>query len=172
MQGRKLTNAVDGTINFLNQLEQDDEVIIYSFNYDTERLQPSGRVGDVVESLRQSLRGLHAGDSTRLYDSVCMAVDLAKDMQMADEARGDKRLYGIVVLSDGRDTASSLNSSGMFKCLPSGEDVEGIKIFTIAYGNNANEAILQRISDQTNGKYYVGDPDTIEEVYLAISYEQ
>jgi len=172
MKGNKLKNAIEGTIGFLNQLEQDDEVVIYSFNDDAERLRPSGRVGDVVESLRQTLRGLHSDGSTTLYDSVCMAVNEAKNMQMTDEAQDEKRLYGIVVLSDGMDTASSLNRSNMLNCLPSGEDVEGIKIFTIAYGSDADEDILQRISDQTNGKAYAGDPSTVEEVYLAISYEQ
>jgi Ca-activated chloride channel family protein len=172
MKGRKLTNAIEGTINFINHLEQDDEVIIYSFNDNAELLQPTGRAGDVVESLRQSLRGLHAGGYTKLYDSVCMAVSEATKMQMTDEAQDEKRLYGIVVLSDGMDTASSLNMSRMLNCLPSGEDVEGIKIFTIAYGSDADEVILQRISDQTNGKAYTGDPSTVEEVYLAISYEQ
>jgi len=32
--------------------------------------------------------------------------------------------------------------------------------------------LLQRIADHTNGKAYTGDPETIEEVYLEISYEQ
>ncbi len=77
-----------------------------------------------------------------------------------------------MVLSDGRDTDSNLDRGQMLNCLPSGEDVEGIKIFTIAYGSNADEAILQQISDRTNGKAYTGDPSTVEEVYLAISYEQ
>lgn len=172
MQGDKLANAIEGTINFINHLEQDDEVYVYSFNNYLERLQPYGRVGDVVEGLRQSLRGLHAGGYTTLYDSVCTAVSRAKRRQGVDEAQDEKRLYGIVVLSDGRDTASNLDRGQMINCMPSGEDVEGIKIFTIAYGSDADEEILERISDQTNGKAYTGDPSTVEEVYLAISYEQ
>ena len=60
----------------------------------------------------------------------------------------------------------------MFNCLPSGEDVEGIKVFTIAYGDDADEELLQRIAERTNGRAFVGDPETIEQVYLAISTEQ
>jgi Ca-activated chloride channel family protein len=172
MQGPKIKGAIDGTTNFLTHLEQDDEVTVYSFNDASVRLNPSGRVGDVVESLRQTLKRVQATGSTSLYDSVCMAIDQMNEAREEDAAEGEKRLYGIVVLSDGRDTASERDKSGMFSCLPSGEDVEGIKIFTIAYGEDAQEDLLEKIADQTNGKFYIGDPNTIEEVYLAISYEQ
>jgi Ca-activated chloride channel family protein len=60
----------------------------------------------------------------------------------------------------------------MFMCLPSGEDVEGIKVFTIAYGDDADRDLLTRIANRTNGKPYTGDPENIEQVYLEISYEQ
>ena len=172
MRGSKMKGAVDGTTNFLTHLEQDDAVTVYSFNQAAVKINPSGRVGEVVEALRQNLIRLHASGSTSLYDSVCMAIDRINQAREEDEAAGKKRLYGIVVLSDGRDTASQISKSTMFNCLPTGEDVEGIKIFTIAYGGNADDNLLENIANQTNGKFYLGDPATIEEVYLAISYEQ
>ncbi len=172
MAGLKIENAIEGTVNFVTYLEQDDEVAVYSFNDFALRLHPSGRVGDVVEALRQNLKVLQANGGTTLYDSICRAVEQMNEAREEDEAAGEKRLYGIVVLSDGRDTASQRSRSTMFSCLPSGEDVEGIKIFTIAYGGDAHENLLENIAGQTNGKFYVGDPATIEEVYLAISYEQ
>ena len=92
--------------------------------------------------------------------------------QEADKAAGEKRLYGIVVLSDGDDANSTKTESDVFNCLPSGEDVEGVKAFTIAYGDDADKDLLLRIANRTNGKAYPGDPDTIEQVYLAISFEQ
>jgi Ca-activated chloride channel family protein len=101
-----------------------------------------------------------------------MAIDRMNSVRYQDEASGEQRLYGIVVLSDGRDTASVRSISDLFNCLPSGEDVEGIKIFTVAYGGNAHEDLLEDIAEQTNGKFYIGDPTSLEEVYLAISYEQ
>ena len=172
MSGPKIENAIEGTISFVNSLEQDDEVVVYSFNDTTVRLKPSGRAGDVIETLRHTLRRLRVSGYTTLYDSICMAVEQMNAARVEDELVDEKRLYGIVVLSDGMDTASNRNMSDMFSCLPSGEDVEGIKIFTIAYGEDAQEDILEKIADQTNGKFYIGDPNTIEEVYLAISYEQ
>jgi Ca-activated chloride channel family protein len=60
----------------------------------------------------------------------------------------------------------------MMACLPSGEDAAGIRIYTIAYGDDAQAELMTAIAEQTNGKAYVSDPESIEEVYLEISFEQ
>ena len=56
----------------------------------------------------------------------------------------------------------------VFACLPTGEDVEGVKVFTIAYGKDADTRLLKQIADRTNGKTFSRRPATIEQVYLAI----
>lgn len=126
----------------------------------------------MAESLGNSVRGLYAADNTALYDAVCTAMDKMNTLRSAHEAAGEQRLYGIVVLSDGQDTASIKTEADMFNCLPTGEDVEGVKVFTIAYGDDADKDVLERIANRTNGKPFSGDPDTIEKVYIAISAEQ
>ena len=100
------------------------------------------------------------------------AVETIGQEQEKDEIAGEKRLYGIVVLSDGDDTYSYKTEADMFNCLPSGEDVAGVKVFTIAYGDDADEDLLLRIANHTNGKFFRGDPETIDRIYLAISSEQ
>jgi Ca-activated chloride channel family protein len=60
----------------------------------------------------------------------------------------------------------------MFNCLPSGESVEGVKVFTIAYGEDADKDLMLRIANRTNGKTFSGDPDSIEAIYNSISAEQ
>jgi Ca-activated chloride channel family protein len=88
-------------------------------------------------------------------------------------AAGEERLYGVVVLSDGEDTASKISLDNLIStCLPSGEDVAGIKVYTIAYGSGADQKILKMISTQTNGKMFVSGVDNIREIYLSISAEQ
>jgi Ca-activated chloride channel family protein len=172
MQGQKMTNAVEGTIAFINSLEQDDEVTIYIFSDSATELEPSGRAGNVTESLRGTLSGLFAEGNTALYDSVCTAIERLNMDREINQETGETRNYGIVLLADGEDTTSHKSESDMFMCLPSGEDVEGIKVFTIAYGDEADGDLLLRIANRTNGRAYSGDPSTIEEVYLAISFEQ
>jgi Ca-activated chloride channel family protein len=180
MTGDKIKNTVEATTGFLKGLDKDDRVTVYAFSNSTQELQPAGRAGDVAESLSQTLKGLQADTTiaaiawgnTALYDSICQAVESVATAREADRVAGEKRLYGVVVLSDGADTASHRTQNQMFDCLPSGEDVEGIKVFTIAYGSDANQDLLGKIADHTNGKTFVGDPKTIGQVYLAISAEQ
>ena len=60
----------------------------------------------------------------------------------------------------------------MMDCIPKGEDAEGIKIFTIAYGTDADDALLESIANQSNGRFYKSDPENIADVYERISFEQ
>jgi Ca-activated chloride channel family protein len=173
MEGEKIKNAVASSVNFVQRLDPNDEIFALGFGgtgsvYDLG----GGRSGDVSEALAQKLNGLYANGNTPLYDAVCQAVDLANRLQAEDQANGERRLYGIVLLSDGMDTASQRTQNQMFNCLPSGESVEGVKIFTIAYGADADADLMLRIANRTNGKTFTGDPESIESIYNAISAEQ
>jgi len=173
MAGEKLKNAIDGTVEFMDRLAKDDQIYIYLFNDKTVKLSPGGRAGDVIEQLETRLREYSGAYTTTLYDSICQAVRFSTELKNAHEIAGEKRLYGVVVLSDGMDTASKINQVDLLSsCLPTGEDVEGIKVFTIAYGNDADKNVLKQIAEQTNGKLFIGDPENIQEIYLAISAEQ
>lgn len=173
MEGEKIRNAIASSVNFVSRLDTNDQ--IYAIGFGGENLVydlGGGRAGDVVESLTQKLNGLYADGNTPLYDAVCQAISLISAHQSEDQKKSDKRLYGIVLLSDGMDTASSITENQMFNCLPSGENVEGVKIFTIAYGDDADVDLMLRIANRTNGKPFTGDPASIESIYNAISAEQ
>jgi len=172
MQGDKMSNAVTATASFLKRLDKNDEVYVLAFSDQISELQPAGRAGDVAEELANTVTGLFADGGTALFDATCAGAGRINQLRTENEAAGEKRLYGIVVLSDGQDTASSKTESDMLNCLPSGEDVEGIKVFTIAYGDDADKDLLLRIANRTNGKTFSGDPATIERVYTSISAEQ
>ena len=105
-----------------------------------------------------------------MNDALCAGVSTAEADRKADRAAGVQRLYGVVLLSDGQENKSK--QWDVFACLPTGEDVEGVKVFTIAYGSDADANLLKKIAERTNGKTFKGDPKTIEQVYLAISAEQ
>jgi Ca-activated chloride channel family protein len=172
MSCKEIDSARQGIITLINSLQPDDRVVVYSFDSIIDAVGPAGRVGDVVQKLTSDISQLKARGNTRLHDAVCHAVKQANNLQTAGESAGEQRLYGVVLLSDGRDTRSQLSESQMFDCSPSGETAEGIKIFTIAYGSGADEELLEQIAVQTNGRFYNGDPDNIEEVYRSISFEQ
>ena len=173
MEGEKIGSAVASATSFVERLDVNDEIYVLAFGGDgTVYLLGGGRAGDVSETLSRTLGGLYANGNTPLYDAVCQAVDLSNQLQSEDLANDESRLYGIILLSDGMDTASQHTQNQMFNCLPSGESVEGVKIFTIAYGKDADADLMLRIANRTNGKTFTGDPESIESIYNAISAEQ
>jgi Ca-activated chloride channel family protein len=172
MQGEMMTNAIAATTNFLRSLNKDDEVYVIHFG-DTVTDLGGGRAGDVAETLSQQLSGLEATGKTALYDAVCAGTDRLAQAKTAHETAGDPaRLYGLVLLSDGEDTSSRRSKQFMEFCLPRGEVAGEARVYTIAYGDLADTALLADIAKRTNGRAFTGDPTTIETVYIAISAEQ
>ncbi len=172
MEGDKIKQAVESSVNFVERLDPNDEVYVLTFGGLPILLETGGRAGDVGEELSRTLRGLFADGNTPLFDAVCEANDVINRLNAERTADGDRRLYGIVLLSDGDDTSSNRTENQMFGCLPSGEDVEGTKIFTIAYGDDADADLLLRIANRTNGRSFEAGPESIERIYNSISAEQ
>jgi Ca-activated chloride channel family protein len=172
MEGEKIKGAADSSVSFIKRLHPDDEIYALGFSNDSVYELGGGRAGEVSESLVGSVGGIFANGNTPLFDAVCAAVEKINQLKIKDEASGRKRLYGIVLLSDGEDTASARTENQMFECLPSGEDVAGVKVFTIAYGEDAQKDLMLRIANRTNGKTFAGDPESIENIYNSISAEQ
>jgi Ca-activated chloride channel homolog len=52
----------------------------------------------------------------------------------------------------------------------SGENAgNAVKVFTIAYGNDADSNGLTKIASATGGQEYTGTPQNIQQVYIQIS---
>jgi Ca-activated chloride channel family protein len=172
MKGDKIKGAIRGSEAFLDQMNPADEVYVVTFSSRVSELQTGGAVGEVGEGLKQTLNGLYAEGSTVLYEAVIDALDRIDEIKAADEAAGEKRLYGIVLLSDGKnETVGGPSLNDMFSRLPSGSEAEGVKVYTIAYGGDADLQVLQTLANRTNGKQFSGDVADIEAVYFLISSE-
>ena len=173
MSGDKIAQAVESSKNFIDRLHPSDEIYVVLFNGQGVRLLGGGLARDHAEDLKATLSGVFADGGTPLYDAICDGVELIDSLAAADLEEEQKRLYGVVVLSDGDNTSGWTSQNQMFStCLPTGEAVDGVKVFTIAYGFDANAELLARIANRTNGKPFTGDPQSIENVYIAISAEQ
>ncbi len=173
MEGQKIRSATNATGEFLKRLQPDDKVGILSFSSQVQQLSKVVRVGDVAEELPLRVKTLLAGGSTALYAAVCQTTQLIKELKTLDIANGENRLYGIILLSDGDDTLGRPTENQMFTtCLPASAEVEGVKIFPIAFGEEANKPLLKRIAEVTGGNLLTATPDSIAKVYLKISAEQ
>ena len=75
----------------------------------------------------------------------------------------------MLVLSDGQDTSSEIDRHDFLDILPSGEDFDVPKIYSIGYGKEADIALLTEISNRTNAKLFSSSPDEITRTYKELS---
>ena len=172
MRGEKIKGVVDGAASFLDQMEPDERVIVLAFSDNITELSPSGRVGDVRERLKQTVGGLVADGGTALHEVVITALDRMAQIQTQDAANGESRLYGVVLLSDGKnDIAGGPSEADLLSRLPSGAPPGGVKFFTAADGDAANQALMKTLAQRTHGKPLQGHPTTIRTACPTISAE-
>lgn len=173
MEGEKINTARTATVEFLQRLDANDEVGVMIFSDASQLLEAPIRKGNVAETLTPRVESLVADGNTALYRAVCEAVKDMDGLQREDIANGETRLYGIVLLSDGEDTVGDITENQMFAtCLPANAEADGIKIFPIAFGEDADETVLSRMATVTGGRMFTADPTSISNVYLSISAEQ
>ncbi len=166
MQGAPIEAAKAGAANFVKHLERDDDIRAWTFNSAITELGSGGRAGAVAEEMSGRFGGLFASGGTALYDAVARALQAAEQQRRRTTT---PRLYAIVVLSDGVDTNSHNTKSDLLSLLPNSEAAEGTRIFTIAYGKEADKATLQRIAEESNGRMFAGGTDDVEKIYTSIA---
>jgi Ca-activated chloride channel homolog len=167
MAGAKMSAAVAGATEFVRRMDRDDRLIWRPF--DTGVHPPvEGMGSDISEELISRIRSTPASGQTALYDAV-----LSTYAQLGELRRtyGDTRRYGMVVLSDGQDTHSSIGLSVLESRLkPLEADPNGIQIHTIAIGTDADEQVLRKIASAAHGRYWKGQTaNEIVAVYKAIA---
>lgn len=173
MQGEKIRTGTIATANFLKRLQPKDIVGMMTFSDKVQTLSEPKPAAAVAEALSQQVTNLVAEGGTALYQSVCDAMKRMGELKSADEAAGENRLYGIVLLSDGQNTSGDATENQMFAaCLPANAEAQTIRVNTIAFGADADEAVLKRIAEVTGGKMFKASPESIDKIYLSISAEQ
>lgn len=101
---------------------------------------------------------------TRLFDTML-------EQFQALQQTPSNNIRAIVILTDGVDTDSCTNLDRLVQQVSArGEDAgTAVKIFTIAYGQDANENDLKKIATATGAQEFQGTPQNIKEVYNQIS---
>lgn len=161
----KIGQARLGLQRFVRELSPRDRVGLTTFRSFSTVIVPIAPVSENGALLRSRIGQLVAEGATALYDAT------ASGWLAVDTLRDDTRINAVVVLSDGADTASVAQLDQVLPPLRARGEGEGrqIRIFTIAYGSDANGDVLGQIAEASGGKAYSGDPETIEQVYLQIS---
>lgn len=172
MQGEKIRSATKGAVAFLDLMGSGDRILVYTFSDKVSELQPLEAVGKVREKLRTTIQGLYAEGGTALHEAMIRALDKVAGEQKADAAAAKNRLYAIVLLSDGKnDVEGGPSKNDLLSKLPSGEQPGNLAIYTIAYGEDADQDLLAALARRTNGKMFTSDPTNIKNVYSLIASE-
>ncbi|HEX2023928.1 MAG TPA: extracellular solute-binding protein [Acidimicrobiales bacterium] len=171
----KLDLAKQAAIDALGQFKADDQVGLRIFSTEISRTPPTDYV-DVVpigpisaqrEQLATRIRSLTPTNGTPLYT---VTGDSFTAMQ---DAYDEARINAVVLLSDGRnEDRRNNNLDQLLSTLRAGSEGQGtrpVRVFPIAYGKDADLAVLRRIAEATNAAAYdAGDPTTINQVLTAV----
>lgn len=160
----KIDGAKSGLREFVNLMSNNDELGLTTFSDQEQQLTSIGLLGPKRSAVVSQINGITAAGSTKLYDTIA-------DEVKAIKAVSSKHIKAVVVLTDGDDTASSTSLNQLLNQIrPDGINAgNGVKVFTIAYGSDANTNALTQIANTTGGQEYAGTPQNIKDVYNQIS---
>ncbi|MEW6402231.1 MAG: VWA domain-containing protein [Chloroflexota bacterium] len=165
MQGEKITTARSSLLEFVQKVDDRDRLRIDLFSSDVSTLTPLTPIGEKRQQVLDSVSGIFEHGDTSLYDAVSRAY---QDLQ----TEGDpKHIRAMVVLSDGQDTASVTTLDQVVQQIQAteGEGGNAIKVFTIAFGSDADKATLEAIANPSGGRQYDSLPETIQKIYDEIA---
>jgi Ca-activated chloride channel family protein len=171
----KLDLAKQAAIDALSQFKPDDQVGLRIFSTNMRNseprdyidLVPVAPIGSQREKLASAIDGLIPREGTPLFTVARDSYDELK--KTFDPAR----INAVLLLTDGRnedDRNSDL--AGLLAKLRSGSEglsSTPVRLFTIAYGKNADKDTLKRMAESTNAAAYdASDPQTISRVFTAV----
>jgi Ca-activated chloride channel family protein len=151
---------------FVEQLQDDDGFGLTIFSDQATVLTPISPIGPKRAEMLNRIAGLTPRGGTRLLDTVVEAY------QELNAAPPGQRIRAVVVLTDGLDNRSQRSAQSVFDLLRQDREGYSIKVFTIAFGGDADVNLLKEIAGATGAKSYVGKPDergAIERIYQDIA---
>jgi Ca-activated chloride channel homolog len=161
----KLEEAKAGLEGFFREAAGHDRVGMIKFSSEITELVPIGSMRSNRAKLIAAAEDILPEEDTRVRDATMAGVE-AVEAELDREA-----INAVVVLTDGQDTASDRSGYDVIKALEQqGRRESGqIRVFTIAYGRDANKSELAKYAAASGGKSYEGGTDEIASVYQSIS---
>ncbi|WP_433499928.1 extracellular solute-binding protein [Sphaerimonospora sp. CA-214678] len=164
----KLDLAKQAAINALPQFGPNDSVGLWMFslkqdgNKDHRELVPMGRGNQ--SRLKSRISGLIANGGTGLYDTALASYEHVLQRQSGEA------INAVVFLTDGRnEDNNSITLDDLLAELHKEAGQETVRMFTIAYGADADLGVLRQISQTTDAAAYDSrKPGSIDQVFTAV----
>jgi Ca-activated chloride channel family protein len=173
----KLDLVKRAAVAALDQFKADDLIGLRVFSTGLRQQEPTdwidlvpiGPVSANREQMVAKINGLEPANGTPLYT---VAGHSFADMQAGFDP---KRINAVLLLTDGKNEDNRNNNlNGLVDTLRSSSEgaaggVNSVRLFTIAYGKDADLSVLKRMADATNGASYdAKNPTTIDQVFTAV----
>lgn len=164
---QKMVGAKAGAREFIDLLSDRDEVSLLTFSSVTAWAQQDPLKADAAgkRKLKDLITELIPDGETAVYDAVAAAHADARK-RLADD--GGKFIPAVVVLTDGDDNKSKLAKADLLRDTRYDAEAAPVRVFTIAYGADANQKVLKEIADNSLGKMFEGTPRSIKKVLRSI----
>ena len=171
----KLDLAKQAAVNALGQFKPEDDVGLWIFSTEISRndptdyleLVPIAPIGVQREAIAGKINDLVPTQGTPLY-----TVTKAADDRLVDTFDA-QRINAVLLLTDGKNEDDRNNDlDGLLRTLRArneGQAANPVRVFPIAYGQDADLPTLKRIAEATNATVYDAvDPKSISKVFLAV----
>jgi Ca-activated chloride channel family protein len=171
----KLDLAKQAAVNALGQFKPEDDVGLWIFSTGISRndptdyleLVPIAPIGVQRDAIAGKINDLVPTQGTPLY-----TVTKAADDRLVDTFDAS-RINAVLLLTDGKNEDDKNNDlDGLLRTLRArneGQAVNPVRVFPIAYGQDADLPTLKRIAEATNATVYDAvDPKSISKVFLAV----
>jgi Ca-activated chloride channel family protein len=163
MRGEKLAQAQEALHIFLDQIKGDQERVgLIEFETQVRTVVRLDELGSNRAALQLAVDNLMAAGDTALLDGVAVA------NQQLQYLGDTERINAIVVMTDGKENASSISLRRLVRELTQDSPAETI-VFCIAYGDDADMNTLRAIAEPSGGTVLKGDLETIRELYKILS---
>ncbi|MFH2140881.1 MAG: VWA domain-containing protein, partial [Bacteroidota bacterium] len=145
-----------------NEWKPSDQMGIATFESDSDLLSQLLKLGDANKTrLKNFVNIIDPLGGTNIESGIREAT-----AELTSTRANDYAIKFQVLLSDGQSTSGSSAGAAFDAAL------EGIKIYTIGFGGDVDEAELQAIANMTDGNYYfASDSNALMDIYELIANE-
>lgn len=163
MSGDKIDLMRRAAAKALDQFAPDDEVGLWSFESTHRELVPISPVAQRRDEMKTLIGRLVANGGTALYATVHASVEHMT--QRID----DSRINAVLFLTDGKNEHTDRDLDRVLRELRNEDEARRVRVFTIAYGSDADQKVLRQIAEASSGAFYdATNPATIEKVFTDV----
>jgi Ca-activated chloride channel family protein len=161
---QRLVKAQKAAQELVSRMGDRDVISLMAFSDKARWVRQDVKMNDAgKKELNEAIGNLFPGGQTALYDSVSQA------WKYLLEKPAPEVISAVVVLTDGEDNRSNLKLNDLLEKIKTDFERSSMRVFTIAYGGEANYDELKKIAEATQAKSYKGEPKTIHEVLRDIA---